>query len=73
MEKLPLPLEMDTQLEFLNLVSGQQIAGDSLDTFMNSVGTSMDKSTRMKLKRKVFELKKVGPFDIRFSSPQVES
>lgn len=32
---------------------------DSLDHFMNSLGTSIDKATRTKLRRVVVELKKV--------------
>jgi len=34
-------------------------AVDSLDDFMSSLGTSMDKTTRTQIRRKVFELKKV--------------
>lgn len=34
-------------------------AADSLDDFMSSLGTSMDKTTRNQIRRKVFELKKV--------------
>jgi len=32
---------------------------DSLDDYMSSLGTSMDKTTRSQIRRKVFELKKV--------------
>ena len=32
---------------------------DSLDDYMSSLGTSMDKTTRTQIRRKVFELKKV--------------
>ena len=32
---------------------------DTLDDYMTSLGTSMDKTTRTQIRRKVFEMKKV--------------
>ena len=45
----------------LCLVKNGSNAGgaDSLDDYMSSLGTSMDKTTRTQIRRKVFELKKV--------------
>ena len=33
---------------------------DSLDNFMSSLGTSLDKTTRTQIRRKIFDLKKVN-------------
>lgn len=33
---------------------------DSLDDFMSSLGTSLDKTTRTQIRRKIFDLKKVN-------------
>ena len=52
----------------LCLVKNGSNAGgaDSLDDYMSSLGTSMDKTTRTQIRRKVFELKKV--LDVVISS-----
>ena len=36
--------------------------GDSLDDYMNTMSQRMDKQTKIKLKRKIFELRKVSMF-----------
>ena len=33
---------------------------DSLDDFMSSLGTSLDKTARTQIRRKIFDLKKVN-------------
>lgn len=56
-------------LFFTSGESGANSEGtDSLDDYMSSLGTSVDKTTRTQIRRKVFELKKVLGFDITLKS-----
>ena len=39
--------------------SNSEVSADSLDDYMSSLGTTMDKTSRSQIRRKVFDLKKV--------------
>ena len=39
--------------------SNSEVSADSLDDYMSSLGTTMDKKSRSQIRRKVFDLKKV--------------
>ena len=56
---------MITKCSYLFVALEEADNGDSLDDFMNTMSQRMDKQTKMKLKRKIVELRKVRTMDIK--------
>jgi hypothetical protein len=56
---------MITKCSYLFVALEEADNGDSFDDFMNTMSQRMDKQTKMKLKRKIVELRKVRTMDIK--------